>query len=250
MLDTSSPQPKYSDVPDVIEDIKQEMLSCVKYARSDTYTNHGIYAITDCKDRTTECFDKNDPNDIENIVFVTDDRNITYRNSKCAQCNGVSSYSYWLASFLMEDLLVCAGMNDGGNHFRLPIDEKTAEEPMLMLEHGCTIDMYPPPGKSVRFCIHGKKDVENCSTKFSPVKFENAVFLNEECCYQQTTGNCSKQTAECVSWRLTDGFLSPWHDMEDRGEIGLLPSSVLFRFTGVCIDKIRHLVSPLVCRGP
>ena len=222
---------RHSTVQDDIG-IPQECFSCAKH---DAFKTHqGIYIVDDCRDRNT-CFDKNGSYDIENILYVTDDKNITYRNSKCARCNGISKYSYWRASFPMEDLLVCVGMNDTGINFKETVDLNTPSAPIRLIEHGCRMETHPPEGKSVRFCIQSIQHVKNCSTKFSPVKYGDAVFLNEECCRRETD-DCTKKTTECVRWTTKD-YLSPWDDKDGRGQIRLLPSSVLFQFTGVCMHK-------------
>ena len=222
---------QHSEVHDDIPGVRQDMLSCVEYKHAKT--SKGIYAVVACKDINTKCYDEHNSSDIENILFVTDDKNITYRNSKCARCNGVSTYSYWLPLFPMEDISVCIGMNDTSIDIKQTIDLNTPAAPILLFKHGCKMDTYPPPAKSVRFCIHSIKDVENCSSNYGPVRKGNVFYLNAECC-RRDTDDCTENTAACVRWVPNDE-ISPFDEKGAKGQLRMLPSSVLFEFTGVCM---------------
>ena len=208
------------------------MFTCAEYNRYNV-GHIGIFVISHSPDQNTECFDGNISYDIGNILFVTDKKNITYRNSKCAGCNGISDYSFWDASFPMsfpkEDVSQCVGVDGDTKHINGTVNLKTETDAGVWLQHGCQMETYPPLGTSLRFCLTNPRYVDNCSTKFSPVRLENMVFRNKDCCEMQT-GDCSGR-ATCFIFKYTEDYTTPWEGTSGRFE--LLPSSVLFRFSEV-----------------
>ena len=215
----------------------RELFTCAKYNRFNV-DYLGIFVISRCPDPNIECFDGNSSFDIGNMLYVTDKKNITYRNSKCAECNGVFDYSFWDASFpmpfLSEDISQCTGVDGEGKIINRTVNLKTETDAGILLQHGCKMETYPPFGRSLRFCTRNPREVDNCSTEFSPVRIENMVFRNKDCCEMQT-GVCSSR-ATCFFWKYTEDYTTPWEGTAGRFE--RLPSSVLFRFSEVCNNKL------------
>ena len=209
----------------------RDMFKCGKHdiISKDVY---GIYIIADCPDKNATCFHKNDTQDIENILHVTDSKNVTYHNAKCAECNGVTKYTYWDASFTLQDVSTCKTID--GNRVNIGdvvnLDATTDVKDILKL--GCEIIRYPPYGTSVRYCIRNFQDVENCPTTFIPVHNVMTVYQNAECCSQHLQKQCTSQTVSCLKWQEQNTNNNIW---DGSSRLDVMPSSVLFRFKKVCM---------------
>ena len=209
----------------------RELFSCADYpGLVEDY--FGMHIIASCPDKNITCFDVNDLYSFENILHVTDERNITYRNAKCARCNGISKYSYWDASFSMQGVSQCTGQDGWPVDIDDTVSLDTKTDARVLLKQGCTMDTYPPIGKSIRFCMRGFKEVENCSATFNPVLDDTNIFLNTDCCRKEL-GTCTMRVATCVHWKMGEFFTTPW-DAQDA-KYRLWPPTVLFRVSEVCI---------------
>ena len=138
-------------------------------------------------------------------------------------------------SFPTEDVSECMGVEGDKKHINVTVNLKSETDAGNLLKHGCKMEIYPPLGTSLRFCITNLREVANCSSKFSPVRFGNSVFRNKNCC-KMGSEICSKQVT-CFYWLYTDDYTSPWEGTGPMGRLEILPSSVLFRFSKVSIDR-------------
>ena len=138
-------------------------------------------------------------------------------------------------SFPTEDVSEYMGVVGDTKHISGTVNLKSETDAGNLLQHGCKMEIYPPLGTSLRFCITNPREVANCSSKFSPVRIGNSVFRNKHCC-KMRSDICSKQ-ATCFYWLYTDDYTSPWEGTGPVGRLEILPSSVLFRFSEVGIVR-------------
>ena len=209
----------------------RDMFKCGKHdiLSEDVY---GIYIIADCPDKNATCFHTNDTKDIENILHVTDSKNITYHNAKCAECNGVTQYTYWDASFTLQDVSTCKTIDGNRIDIGDVVNLDAATDVKGILQLGCEIISYPPYGTSVRYCNRHFQNVDNCPTTFLPVQHAMTVYQNAECCSQHLQKECTWQTVSCFKWHDQNTNNNMW---DGSSRLDVMPSSVLFRFKKVCM---------------
>ena len=225
----------------------RKMFSCEEYPGFVEYY-FGMYVIASCPDRNTTCFNTTNVYSMENILHVTDKKNVTYRNAACARCNGISTYSYWDTSFSMQGTSQCIGQDMWPIDIGETVNLDTETDARVLLEQGCTMETYPPIGKSLRFCMRAVKEIDNCSATFNPVRDNTNVFLNTDCCRKEL-GTCTTRVATCLQWKVDEFYTTPW-DVKD-GKYLLWPTTVLFRVSEVCINLMhkysKDVISKIDC---